>query len=229
MRGSPPRSRAGSRGHPYLLAHFVVQLSDALVGPVLPEGGQNVAEGIRSEKDGSETSDVERASRKGHDVPSNSAHRKCLQKTLPTGPATHSLDRKPKTKASEREGSGGDALIHGRHLPSDRVSSPRLAPSKRGGRSEHVHTRSGSRRPRRQRPARPNAGCWVQGLRARWAAPPEQHEPPPVPQKATEGQPQARGPTTEVRTPPRPRAGRTHLVIVPSMSEMMTLSSQFHK
>lgn len=41
-----PAARGGVHAALYLLAHFVVQLRYALVGPILPEGGQNVAESI---------------------------------------------------------------------------------------------------------------------------------------------------------------------------------------
>lgn len=43
---TPRAERRGPGRPPYLLAHFMVQLSNALVGPVLAEGGQNVAESI---------------------------------------------------------------------------------------------------------------------------------------------------------------------------------------
>ena len=39
----------GSGDVPYSLADFVVQVCDALVGPVLPQSGQNVAQGVRPE------------------------------------------------------------------------------------------------------------------------------------------------------------------------------------
>lgn len=41
-----PAERGGGHTALYLLAHFVVQLSYALVSPILPEGGQNVAKSI---------------------------------------------------------------------------------------------------------------------------------------------------------------------------------------
>lgn len=61
---SPPLPTLPGRGAPsldvgpagkfpraeYSLAHFMVQLGYALVGPVLPKGGQNVAKSVRPEQ-----------------------------------------------------------------------------------------------------------------------------------------------------------------------------------
>lgn len=106
--GQEPRAeRRGPGRRLYLLAHFMVQLSDALVGPVLPKGGQNVAESIRSEEDGNETSAVERAPHEEHDVPSSSAHRKCLQKKCRQDPRLTVWMASPKLKQAKgkaREG-----------------------------------------------------------------------------------------------------------------------------